>query len=246
MKNYEYKKLHWDTQYFECLSSRIDIFGLLKESDIQNIKKHINKDEFITITNSKGIMENNKFITSELKANLVDINIQLKSIEDDWKNSNIKDLSAVAIYNNYPYNDKIFSLVENTFIYSRFYNDSFLKNQKNKISNIYKNWIQNSFECKEKYFCIFEDECDLKGFLLFSYKNQKNIVIELIAVNEKYRSEGIGTVLINKLYAFCKEVKCQEVLVGTQLENIKALNFYIKNAFKIKDIKYIYHLWKVK
>ena len=31
--------------------------------------------------------------------------------------------------------------------------------------------------------------------------------------------------------------------VGTQIENINALNFYIKFGYKIKDIRYIYHFW---
>lgn len=239
MNHYDYRKLEWDTNYFGCESSRVDVVDELTTSDIQEIKELIKSDEFITLTNLKGMVGNNKLITQELGAYLVDINVQLSNIK--VSSSRVQKSEFVRIQNNYEANEEIVELVKQAFTSSRFYNDVAIRREKS--SGIYTNWIKNAFNKEEKYFCVFEQEQGIEGFILFSIANQGVVTIELIAVNDRCRKSGIGTRLINGLYHYCVEHRYETVNVGTQVENINALNFYTKNELRIKDIRYIYHLW---
>ena len=76
------------------------------------------------------------------------------------------------------------------------------------------------------------------GYLLLK-KNQKQIVIDLIAVNKNYRKQKISTKMISYLF---NEFKNHEVIVGTQLLNIPSIKLYLKFGFKIEKIDSIYHL----
>ncbi|CUN15821.1 GNAT family N-acetyltransferase [Turicibacter sanguinis] len=240
MNHYNYKKLEWDTNYFGCESSRIDVVEELTVSDIQDIRELIKLDEFITLTNPKGMVGNNKLITHELGAYLVDINVQLSNVKMGL--SKTQKSEFIHIQNNYAVNEDIVELVKQAFISSRFYNDATISRE--KISGVYTHWVKNAFNKEEKYFCVFDQGNGVEGFILFSIAGQEFVTIELIAVNDKYRKNGIGTQLIRGLYHYCTKHGYSTVNVGTQVENINALNFYIKNELKIMDIRYIYHLWK--
>lgn len=240
MSTYNYRKLEWDTNYFGCESSRVEVVDILTVKNLEEIKRLIEEDEFVTITNSKGMVDNNKTITQELGAYLVDINIQLTNSKVNEVLSEKSELIYIA--NNYEYNVEIVELAEQAFTNSRFYNDSMIN--RDKVSGVYTNWVKNAFNKQEKYFCVYDQESDIEGFILFSVAKTKEVTIELIAVNSKCRKSGIGTQLINRLYQYCNEQGYKTVHVGTQVENINALNFYTKNELEIRDIKYIYHLWQ--
>lgn len=239
MDYYNYRKLEWDTKYFRCKSSRVDVLGKLTLSHIQEIKGLIKEDQFITFTNPKGMIGNSKLIIQELGAYLVDINVQLSNVK---VNSNIYQKNKfIHIKNNYNGNEEILELVGQTFTNSRFYNDTLISRE--NASGIYINWVRDALNKKEKYFCLFNQGQNTVGFILFSITNQKIITIELMTVGDKWRKSGVGTQLISGLYYYCIEHGYETVNVGTQLENINALNFYTKNGLKIKDIRYVYHLW---
>lgn len=239
MNHYNYRRLEWDTNYFGCESSRVDIVDELTTVDIEEVKELIKEDHFITFINPRGMMRNNKLITQKLGAYLVDINVQLSNVK--VSSSAYQKSEFVHVENNYETNKEIVELVRQAFTNSRFYNDATISRE--KVSGIYTNWVQNAFGKEDKYFCVFDQGQGIEGFALFSVTNKEVVTIELIAVNDNCRKSGIGTQLINELYHYCVECGYETVNVGTQVENINALNFYIKNDLRIKDIRYIYHLW---
>lgn len=239
MKNYTYRKLEWDSQYFGCVSSRVDLIGTLTSTDILEIKHKIQKDVFITLTNAKGLVENNKIITQELGCYLVDTNIHLinEKLENDIK----QKFACVLITDGSDDKNQIMNIAQTSFLQTRFYNDAHISNE--KASNLYKNWIINALQNKKKYFCIFKCQDIVKGFLLFSKEEFNRVNIELIAVDKEYRDEGIGSKMMMGLIQEC--IDYDAISVGTQVENINAINFYTKNGFRISDVKYTYHLWNV-
>lgn len=241
MKNYKYRELAWDTQYFGYNSSCIDIENKLTSSDVENIKAQIKSDVFITLTNSKGLAYNNKFITGELRFNLVDVNVQL--IYKQIQRKDYGDFEGVKIDNKIVDKKNVIRIAKESFLKSRFYNDSNISNE--KASVIYVNWIKNSFSFDNKMFCIYEENSITEGFILFSKINEKQMGIELIAVDKDSRDKGIGSKMLNCLYKYCAENGYEDIIVGTQIENISAINFYYKNFFQLNDIKYIYHLWSI-
>ncbi|KKP32570.1 MAG: hypothetical protein UR23_C0058G0005 [Candidatus Roizmanbacteria bacterium GW2011_GWA2_32_13] len=81
------------------------------------------------------------------------------------------------------------------------------------------------------------DKNKIIGFITLKLIGGK-CLIDLIAVNPKYQNKGVGTLLISKAIKSFSDYK---ITVGTEAENIKAVNFYLKNNFKIVDYYLIFH-----
>lgn len=59
----------------------------------------------------------------------------------------------------------------------------------------------------------------------------------------KSNQNGIGTKLIQKIELFAIKNDIKEIQVGTQINNIKAQNFYVKCGFKHTANNSIFHWW---
>jgi len=70
----------------------------------------------------------------------------------------------------------------------------------------------------------------------FGYRKGKYIEIENMGVSPSYRSQGIGSLLIDKALGLAKERGFNKVYVNAYSENLKAVEFYEKSGFKKIDI----------
>lgn len=237
---YILKKLIWDTNFFQINSAELVLKQQIFNKDIEEIKRLVKKQKykFITIKNFDNNENNNKIIPKLGNVFLADINIQYeKSI---FKNQTEKTKNII-IEDNMKENLDIINSSKNTFIYSRFNIDKNLKNGK----EVHSNWVKNSFNQKNKFFCYYLLNNQIIGYILFSINKEKStIYIELIAIKSGYRNKGIGTKLISELENFGIDKKIHYINVGTQINNKKAQNFYINNKFRIKFINSIYHWWE--
>lgn len=71
------------------------------------------------------------------------------------------------------------------------------------------------------------------GFICF-YANDlksKRAFISLICVKEKYQKNGYATVLLKKMFEFCKD-SMSSVELEVYADNVKAIEFYKKNGFQ--------------
>lgn len=59
----------------------------------------------------------------------------------------------------------------------------------------------------------------------------------------KNNQNGVGTQLIEQIELYALKNNLSEIHVGTQLNNIKAQNFYIKCGFKHINNNSVYHWW---
>lgn len=241
-ERYKFRELEWDTEYFGKKSCRIDMQENINFKDVVNIEKIISKYEFITITNSKGNSFNNNYIGNNLNAFLTDVNVQLR------KNIVVTPIAKyeqnIEIKNNKQYNEQLLELADGIFKNSRFLNDKNIDVE--KANGMYKNWVKNSFNKNEKYFITYKLKGGIIAFILFSEKNDQELTIELICVDDEFAGNGIGKKLMRKLDSYAMEKGYSTINVGTQVENINALNFYITFGYRISDIRYIYHLWNTK
>jgi ribosomal protein S18 acetylase RimI-like enzyme len=59
------------------------------------------------------------------------------------------------------------------------------------------------------------------------------------------KDRAIGTKMISHLenYLINNFYSVNILQVGTQSNNTKAINFYIKNGFKVKELRSVYHYW---
>lgn len=183
-QSYEIVGLDWDTDFFGIKSAKINLNEVVKEKEIEEIKKIV-KDkryEFITISNNNNDDKNNFILQKLDNIFLADVNIQFLKKIDDKKIC--QEDEKIKIQNNLKYEQQLLKIAQDNFIYSRFYNDTNLKNGK----DIYLEWTKNAFERNDRYFCIYEQEKSILGYLLFSIENN-HLVIELIAINSKEQSK---------------------------------------------------------
>lgn len=237
-KNYECKPLQWDTDYFEVSSARVNLRGIVDEQSQEEIIKFCEGYDFVTISNLDNVKENNYWIGNKTNAFLADMNIQfMKALEDKLSYQDDK----TYVVNGLSRNEQIVNIAGKSFQYSRFFNDTKLPQEKAK--NIYLHWTKCAFGQDNKYFVVSEREGQVAGYILFSI-DEDNSIIELIAVDEKYRGQRVGKSLIQTMEAFVIEKKIKEIKVGTQVDNISAVKFYLKMGFTYVRCRSVYHLWR--
>lgn len=235
-KNYELKPLQWDTDYFGVSSARVNLSGIIDEQGQEEIIKFCKDYEFVTISNYDNIKENNHWIGSKTKAVLADMNIQFR--KDLIDNPDYQD-DKTYVVNCLSSNEQIIDIARESFNYSRFFNDPKLPEVQGK--RIYLHWTEYAFNKEGKYFVISEREDNIAGYILFSF-NGDSSVIELIAVEEKYQGLGVGRSLLNTMESFVIEQGIKKIKVGTQLNNISAVQFYYAMGFRYVSCVSIYHL----
>lgn len=64
----------------------------------------------------------------------------------------------------------------------------------------------------------------------YTIKNQR-IYVSRFLVKKEYRHTGIGTILMNYIIDYAKELNYKEMSVGVDLDNYIAIMFYVKNGF---------------
>ena len=240
-QKYKIEKLIWDTNFFNINCAKIILKAEIDKEDIKKINQYIKRDkiQFLTIQNNNNNEINNIVIRNIKNIYLADVNIQfIKNVNKDH-NSFIENY--IKISNNVEEDNNILEISKSAFIYSRFLRDTRLKNG----NQVYKEWAKSAFNRKDKFFCYYNTNNKTEGFIIFSVdKVNSCIIIELMAIEKEYRNKGIGTNLIKKLENYALKENINYIKVGTQLNNIEAQNFYIKNNFKHYQNNSIYHLIK--
>lgn len=229
--------LIWDENYFGVKSGKIILKDEMKSSDFEKFLNILNDKEYITIVNKNNNYKNNGIIGENIKAYLTDVNVQFEktpSMNDTYNND-------LAIDNNLLYNDDILNIASKNFKYSRFFNDSNLDEKKAKM--FYFEWVKNSFNKECKYFITYKDSKTPLGFILFSV-DKCIVTIELICVDKKDQNKNVGTKLVEALENYSYINNIDSIRVGTQIDNIPAMNFYQRYGFKIFEINSVYHFWR--
>ncbi len=241
---YEYRNLEWDTNYFGIKSARVALKDKINRNEWVKIRNLIVENDFVVIDNINNDSTNNFFISNLLGVFLTDINFQFtKKIKFD-KDAKLEENDNIVVKNSMAYNKKIVDISKSSYKYSRFFNDPFL--DKGKSENIYSHWVESAFLNESKYFLYYNEGSNILGYILFSIDNEdKKAIIELISVEENAKNKKIGSSMMYYLENYLTHnFSYLEVLqVGTQSNNTKAINFYIKNGFRVKELRSVYHYW---
>lgn len=236
-ETYTCKPLAWDTEYFGIRSGRIDLWEIINEQDEKKILDFSRDYDFVTICNHANIPQNNLFLGTRTSAYLTDVNVQFLL---DIQKSQVHEVENVTITERMSPNPRILEIAASAFRYSRFFNDPRLP--VDKARGIYHQWVTNAFDKENKYFVMAQENNDIQGFVLVSI-DDTTVVIELIAVDESYRGQHVGTRLLAAVETFAKKSGCSAVRVGTQIDNITAIRFYTGYGFRMTNIASMYHLW---
>ncbi|OED33129.1 hypothetical protein BHE17_11975 [Planococcus maritimus] len=226
--------LDWDSNYFGVNSAKVVIHEKMEEEEFNFLLQKVKKFEFVTFTNVNNNPFNNFLIGKMSAGFLVDTNMQFQK-----KVMGKVEPVAYQIESNCKEIYEVTQIASEAFNYSRFFNDPKLDFEAAK--NIYYNWVKNSFGRPDKYFILAEEK-EIVGFLLFSLK-EDNAIIELISLSAQAQGKGVGTKLISALENFAYEKEISSIRVGTQVDNIQAVNFYLNKGFKYNERSSVYHYW---
>lgn len=235
--SFDYTYLNWDSDFFGVSSGRIVLKEEISSSNQKLIQEKLLENQFTVIYNENNLAANNIWLGEETSASLTDINVQFLKTSKEFSQESVEH---VIISNALPTTDDILEIASQSFNYSRFFNDPYLN--KDKASLVYWNWVKSSFGKEEKYFAQFIHDSECHGFILFS-KQEKTIIIELIAVKKSTLQKGIGTKLLQNLEAYASKSGVERIKVGTQINNVGAIRFYTNNGYIFQSATSVYHHW---
>lgn len=231
------EKLGWDSDFFG-----FNIVGLeLKQVDsynpillnnylIENSTRLVQCCLDISDTKNINCMIRDGFEFVDLKMNFIasingtksTINTIRRAVKEDIKN--LRNVAGAVFTKDSRYNHKNID--------------------EKKVKRLYQLWAEKAvLGTFDDYCLVTERDEKAKGFITIREISKKRVVIGLIGVSEDSHGMGIGSELIKGCLETAWREHYTEIEVSTEGRNLGAQNFYIKNGFKIKEIKVWYYKW---
>lgn len=113
---------------------------------------------------------------------------------------------------------------------------------------INKEYFENLIKNEEIYIAKVDKE--IVGYIIFNIKEKENssmryrkqLNIDAICVDERYRGKGIGTKILESIKEIAKTRGCTDLYLTVNQENENAIKVYEKFGFKVKNIAYMMKL----
>jgi len=137
-------------------------------------------------------------------------------------------------------------IMKNAFKYSRFYSDKNISNE--TAENLYMDWLKQLIVGKHDIY-VSVKENKVAGFMVIDsnpslkFSNMKYGLMYFVLVDNKFLNQQIGTNLLNFAEKQMSRLNIKFLLTNTQATNLAAVNFYIKNDFRIHNSINEYHWW---
>lgn len=84
-----------------------------------------------------------------------------------------------------------------------------------------------------KLVLVVQVDDEVIGYLTGHEMNQEKVELGAIFINQKFQLRGFGSKLIKKFISWCMEKNIQTVVVKTFDNDKNAIEFYLKNKFKM-------------
>lgn len=175
--------------------------------------------------------------------NLMDSIITLKKkITPEIKSNQYKEYTIRLLNESNLQN--VLNIIDNLYCYGRFFEDPNLNSE--DVNKLYKQWITNEIKNSNVDVIGIEKGGNLLGFISCKYNKQisgtcKEGLISLLGIAKSFQGIGIGKILMNEVLNNFYSKQIDYVCVGTQIDNINALNYYIANGFRVTSSKYSFH-----
>lgn len=223
-------KKEWDTDFFKIDVGYVNLGRneLIKENDF----------DLVYVFSEYSLEDYTEY---EIDVKLIFENDLSKNI-----GPKIKIETGISI-SDYVDSEVNYELIKNLAIssglFSRFKKDKRIGLK--KFEELYELWIQKNISSDEDDILVVIKESLIIGFVSISYDSIKRIaIIDLIAISEKHRGQGIGRFLLSTLKEKCMEKDIIKIRVATQEQNVGAIALYEKSGFELVNRTFVYHLWR--
>ena len=244
MKKIIITPLDWDTEFFNIRCGRTIIED--EEADISGFEELFKCYDFVSIQNVGNNINVNKAISQYTNAFLADINVQFEKkiicSSEQLDNNEYCGFSLIKATDiSHELCDKMM-VEESDFKYSKFVCDLELKKRKGYL--VYREWIKNACKDDSKYFVLFCENEKIGAYILFNVKDEV-CTIELVKVNSEFQGRHIATFMIKKIENIMRCNNISTLRVGTQFNNIPAMNLYHALGFKEISRTSVFHCWNI-
>lgn len=229
------EELKWDSEFFKMRAGRLIVEDVKELTD--QVFEQMKQYDFISIQNINNNQMVNVIIAEQTNAFLADVNIQFeKKIFYQEMEPQCHICSAASFGEKY---SDIFLLACGGFKYSKFERDEGLLLRGG--DRVYEEWVKNSVDDTNKFY-IYYVTTAVNGFILYRIEDDCAI-IEIALVDPLYQRQGIISKLIRSLEGALYEKGIKKLIVGTQMDNIPAINVYHKLGFSESKHVSVFHLW---
>jgi len=129
-------------------------------------------------------------------------------------------------------------IAERAFTLSRFHRDANISDD--TANRIKAEWAKNYFRgSRGDFMVVAEHGKAMTGFLQLIKGNDKQLVIDLIAVDKAHREQGTARDMIAYAESRCGDFRT--IRVGTQLANATSMRFYENMGFRYLTSQYVFH-----
>ncbi len=232
--------LDWDTQYFGIKCGKIVIPS--EGASLINYAKTVAQYDFISIQNCGNNILTNKEIADKTNAYLVDINVQFEKSLKEKKADEPNFFEIERGMNLEPETIEKLTVEEMDFQFSKFVCDDELKRRNGYL--VYKEWLRNARKQENKLYVLLKENGRVCAYTLFSLDdNSKSGKIELIKVDSDHQGQRIGSKMIDTIENYLIDNNYNTLIVGTQVNNIPAINLYHKMGFRETSRTSVFHDW---
>jgi len=232
------KELSWDSSFFKKKMGEL-IITSQKAFSIKAVVDKARDDGFKYVicrirtqqTSLIRLLESFSFYLSDVGLTWA-IETDKFILKNGDKNSQPRPPIKVAIDKDIPVLQEI---SESLFIESRFYNDPFFS--KEEADRLYRAWIDNSVKGNVADIVFFIPDI---GFITCKKSSSSSGEIPLIGVKKELIGKGFGKSLIREAILWFKTHGIISVSVRTQMQNVRAMNFYARLGFHIKEYDLVF------
>lgn len=243
------KYLGWDSEIFNKKIGLFDIYyGDIEISFIDLVMKKVNEycieEKYDCLFAKSSAKQYN--VMHLLEANGYKFMDSIVTLKTNLSNKVIEECNYETRVLKESDLDDVLGIIDNLYKHGRFYADLELNNE--DVNKLYKQWITNEIRNNQIDVVGIEVNSKVVGFVSCKYinnneTNKEEGIISLVGIDKTYQGMGIGKQLMKSVLYYYKKKNIDEIYVGTQIDNLSALNFYIANGFRITSSTNSFHKW---
>jgi len=237
---YYFKYLEWDTAFFDKESYLLDPekSTLTVSAAMKGMMEETFKNRFITVKLASDYPRELLDFLQSSGFRYIDTEVTLrysKTLQD--KASTDGNIKIIKLEEN---KDLLYQELGSAFSLTRFHYDVHIRSDKADL--LWIQYIKNYRPSPTSHMFVARLNDETTGTILVNEnKENKTAVLFFVSVLEKFRDKKVGSALIKHVVRYFDSY---ELTTETQIRNIKAINFYIRNGFSLlAATKTVLHRW---